>query len=82
MTAVVRHAGAAPDASTRTKALVALAFAAAIAIAWSLAAGRVPPYILPAPADVGKAALAFFGSARQLAHLGATLAHIGASIAI
>ena len=70
------------DAPVRTKALVALAFAATLALAWGVAAGRVPPYILPSPADVAKAALAFFGSARQLAHLGATLTHIGVSIAI
>jgi len=82
VTAATRHSAAAPDASARTKALVALAFVATIAVAWSAAAGRVPPYILPAPADVGKAALAFFTSARQLSHLGATLAHIGVSIAI
>ena len=70
------------DAPVRTKALVALAFAATLALAWGVAAGRVPPYILPSPADVAKAALAFFGSARQLAHLGATLTHICVSIAI
>jgi len=83
--ATARPPGAAldpPQASTRTKALVAFGCAAAIAIAWSLAAGRVPPYMLPAPADVGRAALGFFGSARQLAHLGATLTHIGAAITI
>ena len=71
-----------PEASTRTKALVALTFAATLGLAWSLAAGRVPPYILPSPADVANAALEFFGSAQKLAHLGATLTHIGASIAI
>lgn len=70
------------DVPARTKALVALAFVATLAIAWSLAAGRVPPYILPAPAEVGRAALAFFGSAQKLAHLGATLTHIGVSIAL
>ena len=72
-----------PDlAPVRTKALVALAFALVIAVAWVGAAGRVPAYILPTPADIGQATLRFFGSARQLAHLGATLAHIGISIAI
>jgi len=69
-------------ATTTAKALVALAFVAAIAIAWSIASTRVPPYILPSPADVGRATIAFFTSARQLAHLGSTLAHIGASIVI
>ena len=75
----IREADFAP---VRTKALVALAFALIIAIAWVGAAGRVPAYILPTPADIGQATLKFFGSARQLAHLGATLAHIGMSIAI
>ena len=70
------------DASTRAKAAVALFVVAVIALAWSLAAGRVPPYILPSPADVGKSAFAFFTSAKQLGHLGATLAHIGAAIVI
>ena len=69
-------------APVRTKALVALVFVAALGIAWGAAAGRVPPYILPSPADVARAALNFFGSPRQLAHLGATLTHIGASITI
>ena len=69
-------------ATTNAKALVALAFVAAIAIAWSIASTRAPPYILPSPADVGRATVAFFTSARQLAHLGATLMHIGASILI
>lgn len=70
------------DATTRDKAAVALVLVAVIALAWSLAAGRVPPYILPSPADVGKSAFAFFTSAKQIGHLGATLAHIGAAIGI
>ena len=84
----VRHAApapnvsGAPDAPVRTKALVALAFTAILALGWSIAAGRAPPYILPSPADVAKATLAFFTSTRQLAHLGATLAHISVSIGI
>lgn len=75
-------AGAPRDAPARAKALVALAFLAIVAIAWSAAAGRVPPYILPAPAEIARAAAGFFGSARQMAHLAATLFHIGSSIAI
>ena len=74
--------GELPSAPARTKAFVAFGFCAVIALAWVLAAGRVPAYILPAPAEIGQAALKFFGSARQMAHLGATLAHIGISIAI
>ena len=69
-------------ATTRAKALVALAFVAAIAVAWTLAARSVPPYILPSPVDVARAAVSFFTTARTIAHLGSTLAHIGASIAI
>ncbi|MBK7474429.1 MAG: hypothetical protein IPI73_30900 [Betaproteobacteria bacterium] len=58
--ATARHGAAGTRRLDRTRApLVALAFAATPALAWSLAAGRVPPYILPAPADGGKAALAF-----------------------
>jgi len=79
--AAVQGSAAVAEASVRTKALVALAFASTLAIAWTVAAGRVPPYILPAPTDVAKAALAFFTTARQLGHLGATLVHIGVSIA-
>ena len=78
----VHPAPGAATVSDRTKALVALAFVTVLGLAWSFAAGQVPPYILPSPADVGKAALQFFTTGRQLAHLGATLLHIGASIAI
>ena len=74
--------GDAPSAPLGTKALVALGFVAIVALAWVLAAGRVPAYILPAPAEIGQAALKFLGSARQMAHLGATLVHIGVSIVI
>ena len=69
-------------ASTRAKALVALLFASLIGVAWAFAATKVPPYILPSPADVGRAAWSFFTNGRTLGHLGATLLHIGASIAI
>ena len=79
---VASSAPAASTASTSAKALVAGACALTLAIAWSIAATHVPPYILPSPAAVGKAAAAFFTSARQLAHLGATLTHIGLSILI
>ena len=72
----------ADTAPVRSKALVALAVALVIALAWVGAAGRVPAYILPSPGDIGLATLKFFGSARQLAHLGATLTHIGISIFI
>ena len=70
------------EASTALKATVAAAFALAIAAAWVIAAAQLPPYILPSPQKVAASALAFFGSARQLGHLQATLFHIGASIAL
>ncbi len=74
--------GDSPTAPVRTKALVAFGLVAIIAAAWVFASGRVPAYILPPPGEIGRAALKFFGSARQMSHLGATLAHIGISIAI
>ena len=69
-------------AGTPSKAIVAALFASTIAIAWIVASARVPPYILPSPVDVGKAALTFFTSGQKLGHLGATLIHIFASILI
>eukprot|EP01037_Dinobryon_pediforme_P035401 gene35401-41771_t len=73
-----------PDASASTpvKASVAAAFAAALLAAWVVGSAHVAPYLLPAPASVARAALAFFTSPRQLGHLGITLFHIGASIAL
>ena len=65
-----------------TKAAVAAIFVAALAAAWTIGAANAPPYILPSPAKVGEAALRFFGSARQLGHLQATLTHIAASIGL
>ena len=47
-----------------------------------MGAQNAPPYILPSPQKVGEAALRFFGSARQLGHLQATLTHILVSIAL
>ena len=74
--------GGPADASTSAKALVAATFVAALALAWGLSAGRVPAYILPAPGEVGTAALAFFTTAQKLAHLGTTLTHIAVSTAL
>jgi NitT/TauT family transport system permease protein len=71
-----------PSASTPLKAAVASAFALAIAAAWVIGAQHAPPYILPSPLKVGEAAVRFFGSARQLGHLQATLTHILISIAL
>ena len=72
----------ADDASTALKATVALVVAIALGAAWVIGSMNAPPYILPTPADVGRAAISFFTSGRKLAHLGATLMHIFASIAI
>jgi NitT/TauT family transport system permease protein len=73
---------AAPGGSPQARRLVAAAFLAVLAAAWVASAGRVPSYLLPSPAEVGQAALAFAGPGGRLEHLGATLVHIGASIAI
>ena len=70
------------DASTAVKASVALVFAIALGAAWVIGSTKAPPYILPSPADVGRAAVSFFTTGRKLAHLGATLMHIFLSIAI
>ncbi len=70
------------EASTTLKATVAAAFVLVIASAWVIGSAHAPPYILPSPQKVGEAAVRFFSSPRQLAHLAATLTHISASIAI
>lgn len=70
------------SASTPVKASVAAIFAASLLAAWVVGSAHVAPYLLPAPAGVARAALAFFTSPRQLGHLGITLFHIGASIAL
>jgi NitT/TauT family transport system permease protein len=70
------------DASPLARRLVAAAFVAALALAWWASTGRVPPYVLPPPADVGRAMLSFFTQSSRLGHLGATLQHIGSAIAI
>jgi NitT/TauT family transport system permease protein/sulfonate transport system permease protein len=81
-TAVVAPAARPAGSSPFARRAVAAAFLAALGAAWIVAAGRVPAYLLPPPADVGHAMLAFFVSPVRLGHLGATLAHVGASIAI
>jgi len=74
--------GAEREASTAVKAAVAAAFAMVLAVAWVIAAARLPPYILPSPAHVGEAALQFFSSPRQLGHLAATLTHVFVAIVL
>jgi NitT/TauT family transport system permease protein/sulfonate transport system permease protein len=70
----------APSAFARRA--VAAAFLAALAAAWIASTGRVPAYILPPPADVGRAMLSFFTTPTRIVHLWSTLGHIAASIAI
>lgn len=80
---VVRGTGGAPaPVSPTARRLVAAAFLAVLAAAWVASTGRVPAYVLPPPIEVGRALLAFAGSASRLGHLGATLWHIVASITI
>jgi len=82
----VNTAAAAPGApgapSVLARRAVAAAFLLALAAAWVASAGHVPAYVLPSPAEVGAALAGFVTTPVRLAHLWATLAHIGASIAI
>jgi NitT/TauT family transport system permease protein len=50
--------------------------------AWEAAAHVAPSYLLPGPGEVARRLWAFAGSARDLGHLGASLAHVGVAIAI
>ncbi|MCC6472737.1 MAG: hypothetical protein IT514_03235, partial [Burkholderiales bacterium] len=63
-TPVARAAGAGPRnrpvPSRAARRMVAAAFLLALAAAWLASAGRVPAYLLPPPADVGRAMLSFF----------------------
>ncbi len=68
--------------SVAARRAVAAAFVAAIALAWVVSSGRVPAYMLPPPADVGAAMWSLVATPLRAVHLAATLAHIGASIAI
>jgi len=62
------------------------AFAAAVLgallLAWFASAGRVPAYVLPPPGELATALWALVSTGHRLAHLGATLLHIGAAIVI
>jgi NitT/TauT family transport system permease protein len=66
----------------RTQRALAMGFLLALGLAWYASTGRVPAYVLPPPGEVAAAMLSFVTSAQRLSHLGATLAHIGAAIAI
>ncbi|MGE0800493.1 MAG: ABC transporter permease [Lautropia sp.] len=69
-------------ASPLAQRAVAVGFLLLIAAAWVGSTGRVAPYLLPPPADVGRALAALVATPARLVHLGATLGHIGAAIAI
>jgi NitT/TauT family transport system permease protein/sulfonate transport system permease protein len=69
-------------ASATAKAAVAAAFLAILTGAWIAAAAHLPPYMLPPPDRVLRAAGRFFASQRQLGHLWATLFNVGASIGV
>ncbi len=64
-----------------SRAFAALVLAA-LGVAWFASAGRVPAYLLPPPAELASALWALVATGQRLVHLGATLGHIGASIAI
>jgi NitT/TauT family transport system permease protein/sulfonate transport system permease protein len=64
-----------------SRAFAALVLAA-LGAAWFASAGRVPAYLLPPPAELGSALWALISTGQRLTHLGATLGHIGAAIAI
>lgn len=70
------------ETSSVTKAVVAASFALALGAAWVIASAQLPPFILPSPQKVGEAAVRFFTTPRQLAHLAATLTHVGVSIVL
>jgi len=76
---------AAPARSGRTvraSRALALGFVLLLALAWQASVGQVPAYVLPPPREVGLAVLGFFTSLQKLSHLGATLGHIAAAIAV
>jgi NitT/TauT family transport system permease protein len=49
---------------------------------WEAASFVAPSYLLPGPGEVAMRLLAFVSSRRDLGHLGASLFHVGASIAV
>src|SRR6516225_8171932 len=64
------------------RAWVAHAFTLAFLAAWEAAAFVAPPYLLPGPGLVAQRLWTFVTSWRDLGHLGASLFHVGAAIAI
>jgi NitT/TauT family transport system permease protein/sulfonate transport system permease protein len=64
------------------RAWVAHAFTLAFLVAWEAAAFVAPSYLLPGPGLVALRLWTFVTSWRDLGHLGASLFHVGAAIAI
>ncbi len=70
------------SAASGARSVAALMFVATLVAAWFASAGHVPAYVLPPPAEVFSATLAFASSPQRLPHLFATLGHIGSAIVI
>lgn len=57
-------------------------FTLAFLLAWEAGARVAPSYLLPGPGEVALRLWKFVGSSRDLGHLGASLTHVAAAIAI
>ena len=66
----------------RTSRLAAHLFTLLFLVAWQAASMIAPSYMLPGPAPTAQRLWAFVTSARDLGHLGASLYHVAAAIAI
>ncbi|MBI2961573.1 MAG: ABC transporter permease subunit [Betaproteobacteria bacterium] len=64
-----------------TPALAAHVFSAAVLALWALAAGFVPPYVLPSPPAVGSRILELFTTDKYLMHGLASALHVVAALA-
>lgn len=72
-------AGVSPRARRR---LAALAFIAVFLAVWQALALRLPPFLLPGPAEVAAGLVEFLGNGRKVGHMLASFWHVGLSIAI
>ena len=75
-------AGALRPRSRMARKLVAHLFALLFLIAWEAASFVAPSYLLPGPGQVALRLWSFVTSWRDLGHLGASLFHVAASIAM
>ncbi len=57
-------------------------FTLAFLAVWEAGAHLAPSYLLPGPGEVARRLWKFLGSARDLGHLGASLAHVATAIAV